>query len=240
MAFVYSCCFWFSLRLGGILIGIFSLVQALIVLIGCGLAYTHPDRAKDDIAMWTHNMILIYTKDYIDDILTNFNRYVTFGITVTCLYIVACILFIYGAYTFQNILLIGFILAELIRLLFLSVLVATGLLVLKQNTMDIGLLIGASVAGGFLLLGMFYLWVCALNLPVLINEMERDEQAATIAKLRQVLEMTNSNQLRAAQGLDDHIPLANDKNRGPIYTVPRKKGNEFVSRIPVSFYSNVN
>ncbi|XP_061712287.1 uncharacterized protein LOC133521369 isoform X2 [Cydia pomonella] len=190
--------------------------------------------------MWTHNMILIYTKDYIDDILTNFNRYVTFGITVTCLYIVACILFIYGAYTFQNILLIGFILAELIRLLFLSVLVATGLLVLKQNTMDIGLLIGASVAGGFLLLGMFYLWVCALNLPVLINEMERDEQAATIAKLRQVLEMTNSNQLRAAQGLDDHIPLANDKNRGPIYTVPRKKGNEFVSRIPVSFYSNVN
>lgn len=46
-------------------------VQALIVLIGCGLAYTHPDRAKDDIAMWTHNMILIYTKDYIDDILTS-------------------------------------------------------------------------------------------------------------------------------------------------------------------------
>lgn len=27
MALVYSCCFWFSLRLGGILIGLFSLVS---------------------------------------------------------------------------------------------------------------------------------------------------------------------------------------------------------------------
>lgn len=40
----------------------------------------------------------------------------------------------------------------------------------------------------FVTVGMFYLWVCAINLPILINEMEHDEQAATISKLRHLLE----------------------------------------------------
>lgn len=51
----------------------------------------------------------------------------------------------------NNILMFSFILLELLRLVFISILVATGLLLLKQNTMDIGFLIGASVVGGFLL-----------------------------------------------------------------------------------------
>ncbi|CAG9783732.1 unnamed protein product [Diatraea saccharalis] len=84
-----------------------------------------------------------------------------------------------------------YLLMEASRLVVLSTVIAYFLLLLKENTMDIGLLIGASVAGGFLLLGMFYLWVCALNLPVLINEMKLDEQAATISKLQQLLEVNN-------------------------------------------------
>ncbi|KAG6457409.1 hypothetical protein O3G_MSEX010285 [Manduca sexta] len=91
----------------------------------------------------------------------------------------------------NNVLLVAYILLELLRLIVISIIVATGLLLLKQNTMDIGILIGASVAGGFLLLGMFYLWICAANLPVLINEMERDDQSDTITKLREILEAKN-------------------------------------------------
>ncbi|CAH2259265.1 jg10023 [Pararge aegeria aegeria] len=92
---------------------------------------------------------------------------------------------------FNNAAMIGFILIELIRLFILSIIVTTLLLVLKQNIMDIGLVIGASVMGGFVLLGLFYLWVCAASLPLLINEMELEEQAAKIEKLQLLLENKN-------------------------------------------------
>lgn len=51
----------------------------------------------------------------------------------------------------------SFILLELARLILITMMVATGLLLLKQNTMDIGFLIGASVVGGFLLCEWEYL-----------------------------------------------------------------------------------
>lgn len=35
---------------------------------------------------------------------------------------------------------------------------------------------------------MFYLWICAANLPIVINEKEHDEYVATITKLQQLLE----------------------------------------------------
>lgn len=52
---------------------------------------------------------------------------------------------------FNNAAMVGYIVVELIRLATLSILMVTWLLVLKQNSMDIGLVIGASVAGGFVL-----------------------------------------------------------------------------------------
>lgn len=45
----------------------------------------------------------------------------------------------------------AFIGIEFLRLILVSLLMATGLLLLKQNTMDIGFLIGASVVVGFFL-----------------------------------------------------------------------------------------
>ncbi|XP_026758080.1 uncharacterized protein LOC113517570 isoform X1 [Galleria mellonella] len=192
MAFVYSCCFWFSLRLGGLLIGIYSIFQAILALIVFSIGYKHSERVADEITelLNNNNIKLIYTKDYLEMLKSDPEKYFTLTIVITCVYILSCLLFMYGAYTCNNILMIGYILLELTRLLMLSVTVATCLLVLKQNTMDIGLLIGASVAGGFFLLGEFYLWVCAANLPILINEMEREEQAETIERLQQLLEMS--------------------------------------------------
>ncbi|XP_072944119.1 uncharacterized protein [Epargyreus clarus] len=143
-------------------------------------------------------MDLIYTKDYIENFKEDPEKYLSLGISFTCIYILMCLLFAYGAYTFKNILMIGYILLELLRLIFLVFVITTWLLVLKENTMDIGVLIGTSVAGSFFLLGMFYSWICTASLPVLINEMERDEQAATIYKLTQML---NNNHSTPTQGL---------------------------------------
>lgn len=54
-------------------------------------------------------------------------------------------------FQFNNALMVAFIMVELIRLIILSIFVTTWLIILKKNTMDIGLVIGASVASGFIL-----------------------------------------------------------------------------------------
>ncbi|XP_045445756.1 uncharacterized protein LOC123653819 [Melitaea cinxia] len=202
MAFVYSCCFWFSLRLGGILIGLFSIIKTTIALVFLFIGYTHPHNVKNQISMWKRDINLIYMSGYIEHFeavcksnLKNFipepEKYICYCITICCIYIFLCFLYIYGAYTCNNALMVAFIMVELIHLIILSIFVTTWLIILKKNTMDIGLVIGASVASGFILMGLFYLWVCAATLPTLINEIEREEQLATINKLQELLENKN-------------------------------------------------
>ncbi|XP_049866615.1 uncharacterized protein LOC126367246 [Pectinophora gossypiella] len=235
MAFVYNCCFWFSLRLGGIIIGIFSLMQGLIVLAAFCVAHTRVPEVQEEIGHLINSMNLMFTKDYLENVRADPEKSITLGICLSCLYMLLCVLYIYGAYTCNNLLMFGYILVELMRLVALSVLVASWLLVLKQNTMDIGLLIGASVGCGFFLLGMFYLWVCAANLPVLINEMERDEQAATIERLRRILQ---ENPKATGRGSDGY---RREDSYRDVFIVQRKgidPGRQFHagSRVSVPYY----
>lgn len=92
---------------------------------------------------------------------------------------------------------------------------------------------------------MFYLWICAANLPVLINEMEKDEQAATIYKLQQML---NINQSMSTQGLQtvNMAPFELDLYRKPTMTNSFNTNNMYKqtfergSHYPMPFYSNTN
>lgn len=68
MALVYSCCFWFSLRLGGILIGIFSFFQALVILVFCCLGYGETKLLKDEITNWINDYNLIYAKSCLENV----------------------------------------------------------------------------------------------------------------------------------------------------------------------------
>lgn len=77
--------------------------------------------------------------------------------------------------------------------------------------------------------GMFYIWVCAANLPIVINEMERDEQAAIISKLEQLLEVNQRNVPL------DTIPFSaqsedNIVNRN-VFIVPRNRGVNGIKRV---------
>lgn len=125
-----------------------------------------------------------------------------------------------------------FVVVEGMRLLTITVGLITWLLILKENTMDIGLLIGASVASGFFLrklkavvghphnpintyhydvsVWMYYMWICAANLPVLINERELDERAATIDKLEQLVEVKHTGSY--PQGMDEFYTKTNRSN----------------------------
>ncbi|XP_045533735.1 uncharacterized protein LOC123720950 [Papilio machaon] len=205
MALVYSCCFWFSLRLGGIIIALYSIIQAFIVLTISCFGYSNPKNVEEKITILVNDLNLIFTKEFVNNLRSDPTKTLGFVIVLTCIYIIICMLYVYGAYKCNNILMMPYIVVELVRLIALTVLIITLLLTLKKNTMDIGLLIGASVLGGFILLGMFYLWVCAANLPIVINEKEHDEYVATITKLEELLQEKKP---RTLIGFD-YVPWSN-------------------------------
>lgn len=79
--------------------------------------------------------------------------------------------------------------------------------------------------------GMFYLWVCAANLPIVINETERDEQAAIINKLQHLLEANNKRTVPRAL---DNIPFSaqpEDIVNRNVFIVPRQTGTHVSNRI---------
>ncbi|XP_050345716.1 uncharacterized protein LOC126770363 isoform X2 [Nymphalis io] len=163
---------------------------------------------------------LIYVSGYLETFQADPEKYISYGITLYSIYIVVSVLYIYGAYRCSNALMVPFIIVELIHLIILSIFITTWLIVLKQNTMDIGLVIGASVASGFVLMGLFYLWVCAATLPVLINEIEQEEQRATINRLQKLLE--NKNQRLKRGNYNSSYSYDNeDLRRTHLFIVPR-------------------
>ncbi|VVC87418.1 unnamed protein product [Leptidea sinapis] len=92
--------------------------------------------------------------------------------------------------------------------------------------MDIGLLIGVSVAAGFTLLGLFYLWVCTANLPILKKEMEQDEQMFLIDALKGLVGQANDRyywsihrNTQFQNNVVDTMPYYRQKN---VFVVPRK------------------
>ncbi|XP_046964575.1 uncharacterized protein LOC124533389 [Vanessa cardui] len=229
MALVYSCCFWFSLRLGGILIGLTAIIKAITALVVFCIAYKQPENVKYQISLWMTNMNLIHVSGYLENFqagnycyqihfISDPEKFLSYGITLCCIYLVVSVLYIYGAYMCNNISMIPFILVEFIHLIILSIFITTWLIVLKQNTMDIGLVIGASVTSGFILMGLCYLWVCAATLPVLINEIEQEEQRATINKLQKLLEDKNQ---RLKQGYNSFNYDNEDVDRTHLFVVPR-------------------
>lgn len=72
--------------------------------------------------------------------------------------------------------------------------------------------------------GLFYLWVCAATLPTLINEIEREEQLATINKLQELLE--NKNGLLNFKNQNTYYKDDNDDlllERRNLFVLPRHK-----------------
>ncbi|XP_013182243.1 PREDICTED: uncharacterized protein LOC106128411 isoform X2 [Papilio xuthus] len=180
-------------------------IQALIVLTISCVGYSNPKNIEEKITFWVNDLNLIFTKEFVNNLRSDPTKTLGLIILLTCIYIIICMMYVYGAYKCNNVLMMPYIVAELVRLIAFTVLVITLLLTLKKNTMDIGLLIGASVLGGFILLGMFYLWVCAANLPIVINEKEHDEYVATITKLEELLQETKPKTLIGF----DYVPRSN-------------------------------
>lgn len=192
------------------------------MLIICGLAHIYTQEFVEEIKEWSSILNLHISEDYLQNIAEK-PMYITICTILISLYIITCLAYVYGAYLCNNVLMITYILVELLRLIILSMLTATYLLLLKQSSMDLGVLIGASVASGFFLLGMFYLWICAANLPILIVEMERDEQNEKINKLQKIIESENQNtNLDEFEHMPYHVGIQDIPNRNVFFVSSNK------------------
>ncbi|XP_065078634.1 uncharacterized protein LOC135701706 [Ochlerotatus camptorhynchus] len=193
------CCFQFSTRLGSIIVGISSMLQVLIpaiVLIGVGGA----DRLKI-VASDMNDHINDFGQDAIFIWLLNFTysdpKGIFLGTVLFCgIHALCCVLMIIGAIKFQKYLLTPFIFMDFLRLCILSLTHVIGMMVIKKQ-LNLGDLIAITIAGGFGLLLLFYLWAC-------------------VVALYQILGIVKTEKYRKLFGNDpisrNNISTANDEN----------------------------
>nr|XP_019558975.2 uncharacterized protein LOC109427849 [Aedes albopictus] len=160
------CCFYLSTRLGSIIVGILSILQvlipALILVANGGEGYLKAG-ASD---------INSHINDFgQEELFISFLRFtekdpeiVFLAAETFCgVHLLSCILMIVGALKVQRYLLLPFIVLDVIRLCVLSLIHVTGMMVIKKQ-LNLGDLIAITIAGGFGLLLLFYMWACVVAL----------------------------------------------------------------------------
>ncbi|XP_066995900.2 uncharacterized protein [Anabrus simplex] len=175
MPVMYSFCFWFSVRLGSIIVGAITLVQAIILFIFCGQGLENQEDVSARIQSWLDNNDMLFLKGVMEDMKNGPKLFLSILTTYTAFHMVSCLLLSLGAYKCKLIFMYPFMALEMIRLLFLSVFFVFTMMLIKQNIYNLGLLIGCSVAGGFLILFLFYLWFCTLSMCQIVKELEQVE-----------------------------------------------------------------
>ncbi|XP_047121738.1 uncharacterized protein LOC124805273 isoform X1 [Schistocerca piceifrons] len=172
MPVMYSFCFWFSVRLGSIIVGAVSLVQALVVLGLAGDGYNHPQRVRDRFSHWLDTYKLRSLKNAVAAIRDDPESFLLSLIILYTAYALSCLGLIYGAYKCNLKLMYPFVALDLGRLVSMSVVFVMAMTVLKANVYNLGILIGCSVAGGFMLLYLFYLWFCTVSMCQVVRDLE--------------------------------------------------------------------
>ncbi|XP_055595737.1 uncharacterized protein LOC129746205 isoform X2 [Uranotaenia lowii] len=165
------CCFYFSTRLGSIVIGIFSILQSaipfVVFLTGGGAAYLKEQAVKIEQRMDDYDQERIFTwalKRTKSDPDIVFAAVAAFlGANVVC-----AVVMIVGAYKIQKYLLLPFIVVDFVRLSLITMVHVIAMMVIKKS-INLGDLIAITIAGGFGLLFFFYLWACVLALYQIIG-----------------------------------------------------------------------
>ncbi|XP_050299020.1 uncharacterized protein LOC126737944 [Anthonomus grandis grandis] len=110
MPCVYKCCLWFSLRLGNILIAVFSTVKSLILI---GLLLTI-GRDKLWTILRAISTNLEFTKENTEFITNKFDSIYTFAIIFYLLNCITSVMLGFGAYLYNRCLCFPFIILQII------------------------------------------------------------------------------------------------------------------------------
>ncbi|XP_065200793.1 uncharacterized protein LOC135831886 [Planococcus citri] len=164
MPILYTFCSWFSVRMGSVIVGSLSLIQGVVLLLLGIVGYQNHELISfifetivEENDMLFAESYFIYLHEKTEQIL------LVFSIS-QAVYVVSCILLIIGSYKLNIQEIIPFTVLEFIRLILLTLLSVTVMLLIKKNVLDFNVLIACIVISGFILLFLYYLWLCPVSL----------------------------------------------------------------------------
>ncbi|XP_058455975.1 uncharacterized protein LOC131433155 [Malaya genurostris] len=174
------CCFRFSTRLGSILIGILTIIQVLLSLTALFVAggtdmlqnvasrIKSPDDETDkkDGLMWLMGWLKIRTNEIHLTLIT------FLGAHALC-----CVIMIVGAFVMYRYLLFPFMVLDFIKVCILTMIHVVAMMIIKEGV-NLGDLIALTIAGGFALLLLFYLWACVVSLFQILGIVKTEKYRA--------------------------------------------------------------
>ncbi|XP_053676700.1 uncharacterized protein LOC128726882 [Anopheles nili] len=164
-------CFRLSVRLGSIIVGGCCILETLIAMIALpvlgGASFFEQEALyyEDNMHIYNPHDVFVWL---IRICKTKPDMF--YATTMLCmgLYIPCCGAMMAGAYYMKRYLLVPFILVELLRLTCITLTHVIGMIVIKKS-INVGYLIALTIAGGFALLLLFYLWACVVALMQILK-----------------------------------------------------------------------
>ncbi|XP_017784954.1 PREDICTED: uncharacterized protein LOC108568401 [Nicrophorus vespilloides] len=169
MALLTRFFFWFSVRLGSIIVAIISLVQASIWLMITIISLDN----KEDLVDFLRKTILV-TEGPINKFINDPKvGLIIFAIFFTLL-IISCLLTILGALKCNHLLVYPFLTLFFIYILFMLLIHVFLMLDLKHNNNGLGSLILYSNLGAIVLLILLYHWLTVLSFGQIVKELQKE------------------------------------------------------------------
>ncbi|BES95139.1 Glucoside xylosyltransferase [Nesidiocoris tenuis] len=182
MVLLHRFCFIFTIRLGTIFICSINLILNTVLL---AYLFKWVNLPEADTANFIHENIghkkVAHGADLIQAVEDNPALYSQLALTISIAYGVSCILGTFGAFACQEGYLWPFIILNIARdvcAIGVHIFFTT---LIKENSQDLGLLIGVTLAGSFILMFAFYCDACVYSLrQVLGNPVLRELAEETI------------------------------------------------------------
>ncbi|XP_046681258.1 uncharacterized protein LOC124368030 [Homalodisca vitripennis] len=176
MAVMYTFCRYFSVRLGTILVAVSSMIQSFILGAIFLVLLNNAGQMTEDFEDWRTDNKLIYTTELFEHIQYNIAGYLKSVIVFIMFHFCTCVLLIYAALKCNVPLTWPFLVVEFVRLATFAFVHFTAMMLVKENILDLGLLIALSISGGFLLLGLYYSWFCVVSLCQCLRELRAEQK----------------------------------------------------------------
>uniref|UniRef100_A0A1S4K369 Uncharacterized protein n=1 Tax=Culex quinquefasciatus TaxID=7176 RepID=A0A1S4K369_CULQU len=175
-----TCCFYASTRLGSIVIGALTIVFAedLVVIGGSDGILQMAKRTHQNIDEFDQQEIFMWVLQQME---SNSDQVFLYVMIFFAVHTLCCIVMIVGAFKLLRYLHVPFIILEFARLTLLTLAHVTTMMVVKKQ-LNLGDLIALTIAGGFGLLLLFYLWACVVSLFQIIGIIQTEKYQALFGK----------------------------------------------------------
>ncbi|XP_050078410.1 uncharacterized protein LOC126565290 [Anopheles maculipalpis] len=232
-------CFRLSVRLGSIIVGGCCILETIITMITLA-ALGGAEFFLREALYYEENMHLYNPHDVFVWLIavckTDAELFYTCTMVCMALYLPCCGAMMAGAYLMKQYLLAPFVVVELGRLSCITLTHVIGMMVIKKS-INVGYLIALTIAGGFALLLLFYLWGCVVALMQILRIVRSPEYIAVFGDNPLAPVDPGETTPAGAGVLIDHAPL--EWNGTGLKPTPRNHHlNKNLERLPPTALSS--